>query len=241
MNNLVKLSTELQKIPTNNINSVEKEVLHYILNKPKSFGSYDNNDKQKLGVYLIAISKFLGIKQPLDDIQRKLLVNTLCSEVKNFTFEELDKAIKMASMGKFAEIDNQHYQSLSPIYLSNIINAYINYRNGIYKKYRNFKENNKPEKVISKEEIIRISTNFINDEIKEYSENKEEYFESEYKVIMYKHSYNTLYKAGIIKGTELNKLDDIKSILKKFYTYILENNINVIQYMMSAYNKNEHI
>ena len=55
---------------------------------------------------------------------------------------------------------------------------------------------------------------------------------------MYKHSYNTLYKAGIIKGPELNKLDDIKSILKKFYTYILENNINVIQYMMSSYNKN---
>ena len=151
MSNIVKLSTELQTIPTNQINNTEKEVLHYILNKPKSFGNFNNNDKQKLGVYLIAISKFLGIKQPLDDIQRKLLVNTLCTEVKNFTFEELDKAIKMASMGKFTEIDNQHYQSLSPIYISNIINAYINYRNTIYKKYRNFKQNNKPEKKLSKE------------------------------------------------------------------------------------------
>lgn len=241
MSNLIKLSTELQTIPTKDINTTEKEVLHYILNKPKSFGSFNNEDKQKLGVYLIAISKFLGIKQPLEDIQRKLLVNTLCSEVKNFTFEELDKAVKMASMGKFSEIDNQHYQYLSPIYLSNIINAYISYRNTIYKKYRNFKENNKPEKKLSREEIIRISTNFIKDEIKEFSENKEEYFDSEYKVIMYKHSYNTLYKAGIIKGKELNNLDDIKSILIKFYTYILKNNINVIDYMKSFYNKNKSI
>ena len=241
MSNIVKLSTELQTIPTNQINNTEKEVLHYILNKPKSFGNFNNNDKQKLGVYLIAISKFLGIKQPLDDIQRKLLVNTLCTEVKNFTFEELDKAIKMASMGKFTEIDNQHYQSLSPIYISNIINAYINYRNNIYKKYRNFKQNNKPEKKLSKEEIIRISTNFINDEIKEYSENKEEYFESEYREIMYKHSYNTLYKLGIIKGDELSNIDDIKSILKRFYIYILENNINVIDYMKGFYKKNNVI
>ena len=144
-------------------------------------------------------------------------------------------------MGKFTEIDNQHYQSLSPIYISNIINAYINYRNNIYKKYRNFKQNNKPEKKLSKEEIIRISTNFINDEIKEFSVNKEEYFESEYREIMYKHSYNTLYKIGIIKGEELTKIEDIKSILKRFYIYILENNINVIDYMKQFYNKNNVI
>tara|TARA_B110000908_G_C10249743_1_gene451155 strand:+ start:1299 stop:2015 length:717 start_codon:yes stop_codon:yes gene_type:complete len=237
MSNLIKLSTELQTIPTNVVNSSEKEVLHYIINKPKTFKDFDNNDKQKLGVYLIAMSKFLGIKQTLDDVQRKLLVNTLCSEVKNFSFEELDKAFKMASMGKFEEIDNQHYQFLSPIYISNIINAYIKYRNGIYKKYKNHKDSNVVEKKLSKEDIIRISTNFIKDEIEEYKENKEEYFDSEYKIIMYKHSYKTLKKAGIIKGKELNKIDDIKSILRKFYNFILKNNINVIQYMKDHYDK----
>ena len=81
----------------------------------------------------------------------------------------------------------------------------------------------------------------MNDEIKEFSENREDYFESEYREIMYKHSYNTLYKLGIIKGDELTKLDDIKSILKRFYIYILENNINVIDYMKSFYNKKNNI
>ena len=54
---------------------------------------------------------------------------------------------------------------------------------------------------------------------------------------MYKHSYKTLKKAGITKGKELNKLDDIKSILRIFYNFILKNNINVIQYMKDHYDK----
>jgi len=58
---------------------------------------------------------------------------------------------------------------------------------------------------------------------------------------MYKHSYNTLYKLGIIKGDELSNIDDIKSILKRFYIYILENNINVIDYMKGFYKKNNVI
>ena len=235
MSNLAKLSSELQTIPTSTVSQNEKEILHYIINKPKLFGAFTNDDKQKLGAYLVAITKFIGIKETLDDVQRHMLVNTLCTEMRTFSFEELDKAIKMASMGKFPEIDNQHYQYLSPIYLSNIINAYKNARGNVYKKYRNYKLNNRPEKKISEEEIKRITMNFIKDEIEEYSNDKEEYFESEYKIIMYKHSYASLYKLGVIKGQELVKLDDMKLILKKFYTHILKNNINVIQYLEKFY------
>ena len=74
--NLQKQSTGLQQILTKGLDSASNQVLTYILNKPKTFRNYDNSDKQKLGTYLVAIAKFLGVKETLDDVQRKMLVRS---------------------------------------------------------------------------------------------------------------------------------------------------------------------
>ena len=101
--NLQKQSTGLQQILTKGLDSASKQVLTYILNKPKTFRNYDNSDKQKLGTYLVAIAKFLGVKETLDDVQRKMLVRCLVNEMGDFTLEELDKAIQNSGLSNYID------------------------------------------------------------------------------------------------------------------------------------------
>ena len=66
---MLKRYEELLPTITKDFVKADRQVLEYILNKPKVFKNYDNTDKQKLGAYLVGIAKFLGVKEALDDIR----------------------------------------------------------------------------------------------------------------------------------------------------------------------------
>ena len=61
MTNLTKQHIGLQTIVTKSLNSKEQEVLAYISNPPTKFRDYQLKEKQELGVYLLAIAKFINI------------------------------------------------------------------------------------------------------------------------------------------------------------------------------------
>tara|TARA_R110002020_G_scaffold94031_1_gene226644 strand:+ start:925 stop:1623 length:699 start_codon:yes stop_codon:yes gene_type:complete len=204
-------------------NKPEGEVLSYILNKPKTFKEYNNEDKQKLGVYLVAISKYLGIKDPLDDMQRKLLVNTLCEEMPTFTYEELNKAIQMAAMGKFENVDTNHYQHLSPQYLSAMINAYKKHRGNIYQKYQRLQERVRREKEpenISKKDMFYVGLNLLEAEYNDYVANTEQYCDTEYRDTQFKHIYSYLVKHKLIDGKEFKEKGELKRYVVSWFRAI---------------------
>ena len=249
MTNLTKQHIGLQTIVTKSLNSKEKEVLTYISNPPTKFRDYELKDKQELGVYLLAIAKFIGIKEPLDDYQRKGLVKMLCEQFPTFNIKELDIALNMGVAGKFSNFDNQHYQSLSPMYISSIINEYKNYRGEVYNKYKRIKSNYErdlPTKTLTKKEQFVISLKLIENEYKDYIENPEEYKETEFRLTQYKHIYNFLVKYGAVKALKLEhiksqeKLDKVyKSVTIKLFYMIHKENVSPTVYIKAILKKNK--
>jgi hypothetical protein len=224
---------------TKEFDSNEGEVLTYILNKPKMFRAYNNEDKQKLGVYLVAISQFLGIKEPLSDIHRKLLVNSLCSEMPTFTYEELNKAIQMAAMGRFENVDNNHYQHLSPQYISNIINAYKKYRGITYQKYRRLQDrlrrDSKP-KNISEKESFYMGLELVEVEFNDFAVNEEQYCDSEYRMTQIPHIYSYLIKHKVIRPKEFEDQEGMKNYIISWFRAISQKKTTPRMYITKMFN-----
>ena len=235
--NLQKQSTGLQQILTKGLDSASKQVLTYILNKPKTFRNYDNSDKQKLGTYLVAIAKFLGVKETLDDVQRKMLVRCLVNEMGDFTLEELDKAIQMGAMGKL-EVDNKHYQCITPMYLSDIILAYKNYRSLVYKKYKQNKaslERDKPSIKPTENEVKEAAIKLLEVEYKDYITNPDDYRDSDFRYTQYKYMYKFLLNYRLIKS--INKPTDksMKECILKCFSEVYNKGISIREWLKYKY------
>lgn len=228
---------------TKEFNNTEGEVLSYILNKPKQFKEYTNEDKQKLGVYLVAISKYLGIKEPLDDMQRKLLVNTICGEMPTFTYEEMNKAIQMAVMGKLDGVDNNHYQHLSPQYLSAMITAYRKHRGEVFQKYKRLEErirrDKDPEK-ISKKEAFYLGLDLLEVEFNDYTENTEQYCDSEYRNTQFSHLYSYLTQHKLIEVKKVDDTEELKTYIISWFKAISVELTNPREYITRRFNIPSH-
>mgnify|MGYP003627834832 CR=1 FL=1 len=239
MSNLPMQSKGLPQIITKEFKSSENEVLTYILSKPKMFKDFTNTDKQKLGVYLVAISTYLGIKETLEDTHRKLLVNTLCDEMPNFTYEELNKAIQMSAMGKFINLDNNHYQHLSPMYLSAMVNAYKTYRANIYQKYQRIqgriRREKEPEK-ISDKDMFYIGLDLVDNEFNDYVENTDEYCDSEYRNTQFKHIYDYLTKHKVIGVKKTDDIDELKTYIVSWFKAIHKKETEPRTYICKRFN-----
>ena len=248
MSNLPMQQLGLPMTITKEFDNSEGEVLAYILKKPKTFQEYTNEDKQKLGVYFVAISKYLGIKEPLDDVQRKLLVNTICKEMPTFTYEEMNKAIQMASMGKFSEkdnlgrqvgVDNNHYQHLSPQYISAMVNAYKKHRGNVYQKYRRLQERIRREKEpenISKKDAFYLGLELVENEFNDYEVNPERYCDTEYRDTQFKHLYFFLTKHKLIEPKELTETEDLKKYIISWFKALQQELTAPREYITKRFN-----
>jgi hypothetical protein len=239
---MLKRYEELLPTITKDFVKADRQVLEYILNKPKVFKNYDNTDKQKLGAYLVSIAKFLGVKEALDDIQRKMLVRCLVNELNDFTLEELDKAIQMGAMGKL-EVDNKHYQCITPMYLSDIVLAYKKHRGLVYKKY-NQKiasiERNKPTKKISEKDKLLISVELAEAEYNDYIKDPKVYTESEYRFTQYKFIIKFLVKYNFFNNDfNMDNYTDeqLKFYIIKFFKKVSQSNQPIREYFRDNWGK----
>jgi hypothetical protein len=237
----MQLDSQLPTIISSlSLSKADNAVLYYTLNRPLLFKHYEQADKRTLATYLIAIATVLGIKEVLSQDEVKYLTNLLVEEMPNLTVEELNKAFRMAMVGKL-EVDNKHYQCLSPMYISNIVNAYNKHKKEVYKRYKQELDKARREKPSIKpsdKEVIETSINLIKLEYEDYLEDPEEYSESDFRYTQYKYIYQFLLKYGLV--VQLNKYDDkeLKAHIVKVFFEIKKSNTEVRQWLRDNFMRN---
>ena len=221
----------------------EKTTLSLILNKPKAFKDFENSDKQRLGTSLTQAVGYLGIKEVLTDEYLKSLVNILCDEMPSFTIEELEKAIIMASMGKFEDFDNRHFNQLTPIYVSNIVKEYKKHRGIVFQKYQRIQERirreTEPQKM-SKKDTFYLGLELLENEYEDYLSNADEYCDSEYRDTQFKHLYSYLTKHRLIESRKCEDVSELKSYILSWFRAIEKKDTNPRTYICKKFNIPEH-
>ena len=226
-------------IVSKEFNSNDKEILAYILYKPKRFRDFESKDKKGFLIYLLKLHHFLGIKEIPPNEQVKMLVTLIVDEYPTFNAFELDKAIKMAVMGKL-EVENNHFQAITPMYISNIIKAYKLKRQKVYQKYKQVKakiEREKPTKNISKKEQFFIALNLVETEYKDYCLDVENYGDTEFRNSQFKYIYRFLREYKIIKEYIYKTEDELKKYIVSWFAMIKTKETTPTKYLKSILDK----
>ena len=240
MSNLKKLSTKQLPTLIKSISKNDNEVLYYILNKPLPFKLYQQLEKQELGAYLVGIIKVLGIKDQSQDHIR-YIVNLLVDEFPSFSMQELNKALRMAMVGKL-DVDNNHYQQLSPMYLTSIINAYKNHKRQVYKRYKQEQdriEREKPDIKPTKEQVINTSINLLKIEFEEYIKNPDEYRASDFRYTQYKFIYKFLLNYNIVKPITYTKDKELKMYIINVFKKIQNSKLPIRDWLNEQFIQNK--
>lgn len=85
---------------------------------------------------LLTIQKYLGCKNVLQDDATENLISDLLEFFPEFTIEEIDRAVRLASNGQLDIDDNEHYEKFGSIYLSKILKVYRGIRNKVIRRYQ---------------------------------------------------------------------------------------------------------
>jgi len=117
-------------------NQEQKIVLGSLEKKIKDF---ENEDFKSLHKLLLKWGKFIGLKEAPDDEQMFMLVVFVKDNFTNFSLTEITTAFNLAISGTL-NINVEHYNSFSPIYISKIFNAYIEYKKEILFKVSKMEE-----------------------------------------------------------------------------------------------------
>jgi hypothetical protein len=104
------------------LDSAETKLVTVTLNSIP-FRFFDAQLKKSLAIQLNRLSFFVGIKEPIETEQLKMLTNYLVNSFPSFTREELNDAVMKSCSGELGETI-EHYQNFSPVYLGKIINLY---------------------------------------------------------------------------------------------------------------------
>ena len=89
----------------------------------KKIREFHNEDFQNLHKLLLKWGKFIGLKEAPDDESMFMLVVFVKENFIDVSLSEITNAFNMACAGKL-NVNVEHYNSFSPIYISKIINAY---------------------------------------------------------------------------------------------------------------------
>lgn len=130
MNKLVKQSTAPNLQIIQDWAPEHKKVIvgHYDRKIATFFEAEDKNEQfQNLHKLLVKWAVLTGVRPlPLDD-EIRLFVEYIAEHFYRHSLAEIDNAFNFATAGKLS-VDAEHYQSYSVIYISKIINAYIEYK-----------------------------------------------------------------------------------------------------------------
>jgi hypothetical protein len=138
----------------------EQEVV--LADEGKQFQYFEGNDFQELHKLLLKWAKFIGLKEVPEEEHIFMLVVFIKEHFPAFTLKSTTKAFNLAIAGKI-DVDARHFNQLSPLYLSEIFNAYQEHKNKIFKKMSDFttrakreqEENNPPSQEEINNQMIR--------------------------------------------------------------------------------------
>ena len=240
MSNLQKLSTKQLPTLIKSISKTDNEVLYYTLNKPLPFRLYKQIDKQKLGAFLVGIVEVVGIKEQKQEHIR-YIVNLLIDEFPNFSVQELNKAMRMGMVGKL-DADNNHYQSLSPMYLTGIINAYKKHKGNVYKRYKQEQDKirrEKPDIKATEQEQVDTSISLLKIEYEDYLVDPDVYTDSEFRYTQYKFIYKFLINYKIIKPYSYTNDKELKLFIISVFKNIENSKLQIRDWLNSQFIQNK--
>ena len=140
-------------------------------------------------------------------------------------------------VGKLS-VDNNHYQSLSPMYLSSIVNAYKKHKLLVYKRYKQELDTVRRETPSIKptdKEVIDTSINLINLEYEDYLVDPDEYRDSDFRYTQYKYIYQFLLKYGLVNQLYKYNDRDLKTVVVNVFFEIKKSNTEVKQWLRDNY------
>lgn len=101
----------------------------------KRIKDFDADDFKQLHILLLKWAKFLGIKEAPDEEQIVMLIIFTTEHHKNFTLAMVKEAFNLAIARKLPNINPEHYQNFSAIYVGGIFGAYYDYTERARKAY----------------------------------------------------------------------------------------------------------
>ena len=151
MNKLIKQSEGLQTQIIQDWAPEKQKIIqaHFDRKIATFFDAEDKNEQfQNLHKLIIKWSVLTGVKPLPTDDEIRLFVEYIAEHFYRLSLLEIDNAFNLATAGKL-DIEADHYQSFSVIYISKIINAYNRYNGKYIIEYRNQlaeieREKNKP-------------------------------------------------------------------------------------------------
>lgn len=99
----------------------------------KLIKDFKNEDFKALHKLLLKWGKFIGLKEAPDDEQMFMLVVFVKENFTNLSLAEITNAFNLAISGTL-NINVEHYNSFSPIYVSKIFNAYLEHKKEVMYK-----------------------------------------------------------------------------------------------------------
>jgi len=139
MNKLVTQSKGLQPQIIQDWTPENKKIVQAYFDRKIAtfFDAEDKNEQfQNLHKLIVKWAVLTGVKPLPTDDEIRMLVEYIAEHFYRFSLMEIDNAFSLATAGKL-DIEADHYQSFSVIYISKIINAYKRYNGKYIIDYRN--------------------------------------------------------------------------------------------------------
>ena len=208
---------------TSEFDKASLDVLSLIVNKPMRFKDYTESMVNVLAANFQDIARIVGIKEVLAIEYCYELAGMIIKEYPTFTAPELKIAVRMGVMGKYPNFDNNHYQQLSPQYISSMIVAYKTHRSNIYSKYKrvqdSIRRNEEPKKV-SKKDMFYEGLSLVDAEYNDYLENPKGYMDSKFRTTQFKYIYEFLTKHKLIEPKSFKDDSELKRYVVSWYRAI---------------------
>lgn len=139
MNKLATQSKGLQVQIIQNWAPANKKIIlgHFERKIATFFEAEDKNEQfQNLHKLIVKWAVLTGVKPLPTDDEIRMLVEYIAEHFYRYSLMEVDNAFNLATAGKL-DIEADHYQSFSVIYISKILNAYKRYNGKYIIDYRN--------------------------------------------------------------------------------------------------------
>ena len=223
--NLTKQEMSTSKLPTSYSEASDERSLVYKANfapKIKDFATAE--DFLPLMAVVSEWRMYLGIKEEFTTEELKFNANYIKTSYPDFTIEMIRLAIKISLQGKL-DVDIKPYGAFSPLYISNILNAYSKYNDRAINDVLREKANkevaavNSPPKLQGKDKVDSRAK-YLEWYYKSIT-NREQGFVSDFNSVM----WNFLVNNGYLNPDNLNREG-----AKKFATRMLrapKNNFDI--------------
>ena len=176
---------------------------HYERKIATFFDADDKNQQfQNLHKVLIKWAVLCGVKPLPSDEEVRLFVEYVAEHFYKLSILDIDNAFNLATAGKL-DVEADHYQSFSVIYIAKIVNSYIKYKGPEIIKYKN-EVRKLEDRPLTEEEKIAKTIEAILDAHENY---KKKVYYNPFGYV----SYDFLKNMGIINLSDEEK----KMILEK--------------------------